>query len=105
MAYAVKIPLLRKAPMKPKTLILMVVAVGCGLAASYMTSRVIAERGNANADEEKVKVLVAKQNLAMGTLIKDPEKYFEEKAFTKGEEPKRALRDFGLLKDRMLNKP
>jgi pilus assembly protein CpaB len=91
--------------MKPKTLILMVVAVGCGLAASYMTSRVIAERGNADVTEEKVKVLVAKQNLAMGTLIKDPEKFFEEKSFTKGEEPKRALRDFSQLKDRMLNKP
>ncbi len=91
--------------MKPKTLILMVVAVGCGLAASYMTSRVIAERSNADVVEEKVKVLVAKQNLTMGMLLKDPEKYFEEKSFIKGEEPKRAVRDFGLLKDRMLNKP
>ena len=32
--------------MKPKTLILMVVAVTCGLGASYMTSRLLAERGN-----------------------------------------------------------
>ena len=40
-------PLLRGiAPMKPKTLILMVVAVTCGLGASYMTSRLLAERGN-----------------------------------------------------------
>src|SRR5438309_2345178 len=30
--------------MKPKTMILMVVAVVCGLGASYMTSRLLAER-------------------------------------------------------------
>ena len=34
--------------MKPKTIILMVVAVVCGLAASYMTSKVIAERMHAS---------------------------------------------------------
>src|SRR5437667_6459099 len=103
MAYAVKIPLLRKAPMKPKNLLLMVVAVVCGLAASYMTSRVIAERG-AQSDVEKVTVLVARRNLAMGTLIHDPEKLFEERQFTKGEEPKKAIRNFEELKGR-LNKP
>ena len=30
--------------MKPKTMILMVVAVVCGLAASYMTSRLLADK-------------------------------------------------------------
>ena len=43
--------------MKPKTLILMVVAVTCGLGASYMTSRLLAERQP--EDTEKVKILVA----------------------------------------------
>jgi pilus assembly protein CpaB len=90
--------------MKPRTLILMIVAIVCGLAASYMTSRVIAERGN-QTEEEKVAVLVAKQNLPMATHITDPEKLFEEKQFTKGEEPKKAIRDFAQLKDKYLNKP
>jgi pilus assembly protein CpaB len=90
--------------MKPKTLILMIVAVVCGLAASYMTSRVIAERG-AQTEVEKVGVLVARRNLAMGILINDPEKLFEEKQFTKGEEPKKAIRDMDELKGRRLNKP
>jgi len=37
--------------MKPKTIILMVVAIVCGLAASYMTSRLLADRaGKATAD-------------------------------------------------------
>lgn len=91
--------------MKSKTMILMAVAIGCGLVASYMTSRVIAERGNKEVEEEKVTVLVAKQNLAMGTLIKDPEKFFEEKQFTKGEEPRKAIQAFDQLKDHRLNKP
>jgi pilus assembly protein CpaB len=91
--------------MKPKTIVLMVVAVVCGLAASYMTSRVIAERNNDAGDEEKVVVLVAKQKITYGTLIKDPQKYFIEKSFTKGEEPKKALRTWDQLKDKRINKP
>src|SRR5437588_11946903 len=90
--------------MKSKTMILMVVAIGCGLAASYMTSRVIAERSDA-APEEKVAVLVAKQNLPMGTVIKDPERLFEEKQFIKGAEPKKAIRNYEQLKDKDHNKP
>jgi pilus assembly protein CpaB len=90
--------------MKPKTLVLMVVAIACGLVASYMTSRVIADKSE-KPTEEKVAVLVARQNLTMGTLIKDPEKLFEEKQFTKGEEPKKAIRTFEDLKDKRLNKP
>jgi len=92
--------------MKPKTIILMVVAVVCGLGASYMTSRVIAERNQAPAgDEEKVIVLVAKQKVPMSTLLKDPQKYFVEKAYTKGEEPKKAIKTWDQLKDKRLNKP
>jgi pilus assembly protein CpaB len=91
--------------MKPKTLILMVVAIVCGLAASYMTSRLIAERSTEKSDEEKVAILVAKQNLATGYLIKEPEKMFEEKLYTKGEEPKKAIRTIDQLIDRRLNKP
>ncbi|HEV3084833.1 MAG TPA: Flp pilus assembly protein CpaB [Gemmataceae bacterium] len=90
--------------MKPKTLILMVVAIACGLVASYMTSRVIADRSDKPTDE-KVTVLVARKNLTMGTYIKDPEQLFEEKQFTKGEEPKKAIRNFEELKDKRLNKP
>jgi pilus assembly protein CpaB len=89
--------------MKSKTVILMVVAIGCGLAASYLTSRVIAERGE-EKEVEKVTVLVAKKNVSMGTLLKEPEKFFEEKQFTKGEEPKRALKNFEDLKGHRLNK-
>jgi pilus assembly protein CpaB len=88
--------------MKSKTVILMVVAIACGLAASYLTSKLIAEREDKPV--EKVAVIVAKKNIPMGTLIKEPEKFFEEKQFTKGEEPKRALTNFDDLKGHRLNK-
>ena len=87
--------------MKPKTIILMVVAVVAGLAASYMTSKVIAERNNdQGSEEEKVTILVAQKKIAFGTLIKDPQKFFVEKPYTKGEEPKKAGEGPQLSKDK-----
>ena len=92
--------------MKPKTIILMVVAVACGLAASYMTSRVIADRNRqSDVQEEKVTILVAQKKIAFGTLVKDPHKYFVEKQYTKGEEPKKSLKSWEQVQDKRLNKP
>jgi pilus assembly protein CpaB len=87
--------------MKPKTMILMIVAVSCGLGASYMTSRLLAERGD---ETEKVAVLVAKKNLNMGDTIKVPEDMFIEKLFTKGEEPRLAIVDADKLKGHILKR-
>lgn len=86
--------------MKPKTLVLMVVAVTCGLGASYMTSRLLAERQQ--EETEKVQILVAKRNLNMGETIKNPQDLFEVKEYNKGEEPKDAIRDHEALKGRIL---
>jgi pilus assembly protein CpaB len=92
--------------MKSKTLILVIVAVGCGLGASYMTSRLLAERGdNKQAEEEKIKVLVAKKNVPQGTFIKNPDEWFIEKEFGESDAPKKAVRTFDEVKDRVLNKP
>jgi pilus assembly protein CpaB len=90
--------------MKPKTMILMVVAVVCGLVASYLTSRMLAQNKESAGEEEKVKVLVAKAKIPMGTKIKEPEKLFIEKEFVKGSEPKRAITSYDQLKDKCLNK-
>lgn len=87
--------------MRKKTFVLMSVAVGCGLAASYLTSRLLAERG----EPEKVSVLVAKADISMGTLIASPETMFVAKCFNKGEEPKKAIRTLEELKGRKLNRP
>jgi pilus assembly protein CpaB len=71
--------------MKSKTMILLVVAVVCGLAASYMTSRLLADRN------EKVQVLVAKQKLAPWTAIKKVEEQFDQEERFKNEVPKSAV--------------
>jgi len=90
--------------MKPKTLILMGVAITCGLGASYMTSRLLAERHTTD-DAEKVVVLVAKKNLNMGEMIKAPDDLFVQKAYTRGEEPANAIVDAEQLKGRQLKRP
>src|SRR5437870_2263695 len=87
--------------MKPKTLILMVVAVSCGLGASYMTSRLLADR---ESDVEKVQVLIAKKTLNMGDIIKTPEDLFDVKMFPSGEEPKAAITEIDKLRGRQLKR-
>jgi len=89
--------------MKPKTLILMGVAIACGLGASYMTSRLLAERRV--DDSETVTVLVAKKGLHIGDTIKVPEDLFQPKVFLKGEEPKNAISELDLLRSRIVKRP
>jgi pilus assembly protein CpaB len=57
--------------MKPKTLVLMILAVVCGLVASYMTSQLIAQ------NKEQVTVLKAKSKITQWTTIKSPADMFE----------------------------
>jgi pilus assembly protein CpaB len=90
--------------MKSKTMILMILAIGCGLVASILTSRMLAQQGT-QTDVEKVAVLVAKQKIGLGTTIKEPEKMFTEKLFIKGQEPKGAVSSYDELKGKRLNKP
>src|SRR5687768_195411 len=88
--------------MKPKTLVLMLVAVGCGLVASFMTSRYLAAQQNRTVvQEEKVPVLVAKQKPSPFTRLKDPEA-FETKQFDKSSVTKDVISDFEKLKGRIL---
>lgn len=87
--------------MKPKNMILLVVAVGCGLVASYMTSQLLANREKA---VPTVKVLVAKKRLPSYTLLKDPETLFVEKEFPEDVAPKKAVTSFADVKDKRTNK-
>jgi pilus assembly protein CpaB len=90
--------------MKPKTMMLMVVAIGCGLGASYMTSKLLAERNNQAQTEATVKVLVAKQKVAPWTPVKNPEQLFELKDFPESVAPKKGIKSFEEIKDQRLNK-
>jgi len=91
--------------MKPKTMVLMMVAVGCGLVASYMTSKLIADRGSGEPEQPRVKVLVAKKKLKALTNLAKPEELFAEKELPQDVVPKKAVKGFEELKDKRLNKP
>jgi len=80
----------------------MVVAVTCGLGASYMTSRLLADRSG--DDAEKVAILVAKKQIDNGQTIKVPQDWFEEKLFVKGEEPRDAIAKVDDLKGRIMKR-
>ncbi len=84
--------------MKSKTVILMVVAVVCGLAASYMTSRLLADRN------EKIKVLVAKRKFNRWTHVKNPDEMFELDERPKNEVPRNAVTRPESIKDHVIIK-
>ena len=86
--------------MKPKTMILMGLAIVCGLGASYMTSRLLAERNT--EEQEKVKILVARRNLSVGELLSKPEELFEVKEVSRENEPPDAIRELDVLKKKIM---
>jgi pilus assembly protein CpaB len=78
--------------MKPKTIALMVVAITCGLGASYMTSRLLAERNNNAATEEaKVTILQAKEKISPYRIIREPQAVFELKEVPESVAPPKAV--------------
>jgi len=89
--------------MKPKTMILLAVALTCGLGASYMTSKLLAER-KGPAPEERVSILVAKLPVPKYTILNEPEKYFEIKSRLKTESPGSYFSDLREIKDKRVNK-
>jgi pilus assembly protein CpaB len=91
--------------MKPKTMVLMVVAVACGLVASYLTRQLIRAQSNtATQSEEMVQILVARQKIAPFVAIKEPEKMFTLVDYPERIAPKKALKDIAKVKDQRLNK-
>jgi len=81
-------------------MILMALAIVCGLGASYMTSRLLAERSI--SEEEKVKVLVCKRALSVGERLAKPEEIFEYKEVTRENEPPDAIKDIEALKNKTM---
>ena len=54
--------------MKSKNMTLMVVAIGCGLVAAFLTARL-----SGGSSPEKIEVIVAKRELPVGTLLEEKE--------------------------------
>jgi pilus assembly protein CpaB len=83
--------------MKQKNLVLMVVAVGCGLVAAFLTTQI-----NAKPKIEKVPVLVAAKDLAVGTILTEAD---YDKLVVTEEKPKDGLPPaFATTKEELVGK-
>ena len=80
--------------MKSKTMILMVVAVVCGLVASYLTSQLIAQKNR------KVQLVVATKAVPQWSMIKNPDEMFKVVEWAESEAPSGFITDPKELKDR-----
>lgn len=87
--------------MKQKNLILMVVAVGCGLVAAFLTTQI-----NAKPKVEKISVWVAKKDLPVGTILSKAEilKLAERKEVAKDSLPPAFVTDEAELLDKRLTR-
>lgn len=85
--------------MKPRTLILLMVAVGCGLVAAFLTSQ-LAGKGNV----DKIPVPVAKGELRQGTFIREPELMFETKEVARELVPPNTILNIQELKNKSLQR-
>jgi Flp pilus assembly protein CpaB len=88
--------------MKQKNVILMVVAVGCGLVAAFLTSQM-----NAKGQVEQIDVLVAAKDLPVGTVISkdDVDKYVKVKRMPKDGLPPAFVTEKEQLVDKRLSRP
>lgn len=94
----------RQQGLQPRTLILLMVAVGCGLIAALLTSTMTFEnepRKHASTDGFSV-VVVAKKEIAAGTAIQEPGEYFKIVHYRPGDEPRDSVKSLEGLKGRVV---
>src|SRR5262245_42100031 len=85
--------------MKPKTLILMLVAVACGLVAAFLASQYAPQ-----ASEQKVPVVVAQVDLPAGTKITDPAKMLMIKGYAADAEPPKCFKNPDDLRNQVVSR-
>jgi Flp pilus assembly protein CpaB len=88
--------------MKLKSVLLLVLAVILGTAAGRLCQRLLS--GTPAPQEELVVVLVAKQPLAADTVLRDPDRLFEERTLNKSEAPSQVVSRLPQLRGRRLAK-
>ncbi|MCS6864174.1 MAG: Flp pilus assembly protein CpaB [Gemmataceae bacterium] len=88
--------------MKQKNVVLMVIAVGCGLAAAFLTSQM-----NAKSQVEQIDVIVAAKDLPVGTTITREElnKLVKIKSVPKDALPPAYVTNIEELVDKRLSRP
>jgi Flp pilus assembly protein CpaB len=85
--------------MKNKSMVLLAVAIGCGLVAAFLTAKL-----GAGNKQEMVPVLVAAKNLDQGTKLDKIEEQFVRKPFTRESLPPEYVDDPSMLKDKVLQR-
>lgn len=87
--------------MKPKTLILLMVAIGCGLVAAFLASQ-----ATGKGQVQKVGVVVAKQEVRAGMFIteKNREALFEMKELPQDALPPNAVTDISKLNKKIVQR-
>ena len=85
--------------MKQKNMILLALAIGCGLVAAFLTAKL-----GAGSKGEMVPVLVAAKNLDQGTKLDKPEELFVRKPFPKESVPPEFVDDITQLKGKVLQR-
>lgn len=90
--------------MKQKNLILLVVAVGIGLAAAFLTAQLGAKSGPSQPETEKI--VVVKQEMPVGTLIQESriDKLVELRDVPKGTTPPEAFRTLEQVTNKRLTR-
>ncbi len=87
--------------MKSKNMTLMLVAIGCGLVAAFLTAKLSGGSG-----PEKIEVVVAKKELVVGTILeeKDLDSMLATMKFDKGNLPPDVVLNVEALKGKRLNR-
>lgn len=95
--------------MKPNSLILILIAVGCGLLAAILSSQLAkppaADDASPVVDGDLVRVVVARERLQPGDRITDPDKVLKFIHYRKGDEPKGFHSNVAFYQDRVLARP
>jgi Flp pilus assembly protein CpaB len=89
--------------MPPKTLVLMLVAVGCGLVAAFLASQYTNQPRRSDS-AGMMRVIVARKDISPGTMVQDPADFFKVVFYRHGDEPKGSFQDLANLKGKVVVK-
>jgi Flp pilus assembly protein CpaB len=92
--------------LRPKTLILLLIAIGCGLAAAALTSQVVGNNRNTSDSNSQVNgftaVVVARKDIGAGTAVQDPAELFKIVHYRTGDEPREAITSLESMKGKVV---
>ncbi|MBY0526854.1 MAG: Flp pilus assembly protein CpaB [Gemmataceae bacterium] len=82
--------------MKSRTGVLLVVAIGCGLTAAFLTSQLVRPK------EDRIEIVVASRDVPHGTIIQKADEYFKLQPLPKDAAPPAALTSLEQLNNKQV---